>query len=160
MRVTVGVTWREHRASLAIVLALVAVTVLGCGSGSGSPSPSLSQTASSSASNSAMCAAAANLRSSLTALTQVDLRSTGTTGLQAAVANVQSAAQQLKTAASATYGSDVDALTSSLTTLSQTVTALGDQPSLGAALVQIGIQLAAVSAAGAKLGSDLASACP
>ena len=122
-----------------------------------SPEASAVPTASSAA---AICADAAGLRASMTALTDLKLADVGTGGVTAALAGVQSAAQALGVSGHELVGTTVSDLLASVQALQTTLTGLGDQPSLGAKLVAVKAAIEQIKTAGSAVESALATTCP
>ena len=75
---------------------------------------------------SAICADAARLRTSMTALTNLQLASVGVTGVTAALTDVKSAAQALAVSGHDLVGVPVSNLLASVQALQTTLTGLGD----------------------------------
>lgn len=109
---------------------------------------------------SAICADAARLRTSMTALTNLQLASVGVTGVTAALTDVKSAAQALAVSGHDLVGVPVSNLLASVQALQTTLTGLGTQPSLGASLVAVKAAIEQIKASAADVESALGSACP
>jgi hypothetical protein len=75
-------------------------------------------------SESPLCASAQDLKDSLTTLTQVSLQSTTIDELQTDVNNVKSAAAELKSQGESTFGTEITAIETQLTTLGDAITAV------------------------------------
>ena len=168
-------TGPEHRRVRATPIAAVAVAAMlalatGCLS---STTPSTTTTTASGTTTSAavaaassangpvgkeeVCAARDELKTSVTALTDASLLTGGTTGITAALGQVQTDLTAVKTAGKQTYGTEVDAMQS---TVDQLKTVAGDLGNGKAAenLQSVGTAIAATGVA-EDLFSKLASAC-
>ena len=128
---------------LSPVLSLT-VAVAAC-AGAASPSPSTPTTpaatgtaaAPAAPSETAICADAARLRTSMTALHDLKLADVGVSGVTTALTDVLSAAQALGASGRALVGPPISQLVVSVQALQTTLTGLGDQPKLGAKLVAV-----------------------
>ena len=109
---------------------------------------------------SAICSDAADLRASMTALTNLQLTSVGVSGVTAALTDVQSAAQALAVSGHELVGVPVTNLLASVQALQTTLTGLGNQPSLGAGLVAVKAAIDQIKAAASDVESALGNACP
>jgi hypothetical protein len=160
---------RRVRATPIAVGAVVAILALttGC-SASTTPSTTTSTptSAASAASSSAnapagkeqICAARDQLKTSVAALTDASLLTGGTTGIKAAVAQVQTDLAAVKTAGKQTYATEVDAMQSAV---DQLETAAGELGNGNAAenLQSVGTAIAATGVAAEKLFTKLKTAC-
>ena len=108
----------------------------------------------------AICADAAHLRASMTALTNLKLASVGVSGVTAALADVQAATQALGVSGRELVGPQVSNLLASVQALQTTLTGLGDQPSLGAKLVAVKTAIDQITTAAADVESALGTTCP
>ena len=86
---------------------------------------------------SAVCTDAQNLKDSLTTLTQVSPSSTTAATLQTDVNNVKTAADALKLQAQATFGTEITAIETQLTTLGGVVTAANGGASITSQLATV-----------------------
>jgi hypothetical protein len=107
-----------------------------------------------------MCADAARFRASVTALTGITLATVGVSGVTAALADVQSAAQALAVSGRELVGQPIGDLLTSVQALQITLTGLGDQPSLGAKLVAVKAAIEQIKTAASAVESALATTCP
>ena len=96
----------------------------------------------------------------MTALTDLQLASVGVSGVAAALTDVQSSAQALAVSGQELVGAPVNNLLASVRTLQTTLTGLGNQPSLGAALVAVKAAIDQIKSAGADVESALGNTCP
>ncbi len=150
------------------VMAILALTA-GC---SASTTPSTTSTPTSAAASAAassgsandpagkeqICAARDQLKTSVAALTDASLLTGGSTGIKAAVAQVQTNLTAVKTAGKETYATEVDAMQSSV---DQLQTAAGELGNGNAAenLQSVGTAIAATGLAAEKLFTKLKTAC-
>lgn len=109
---------------------------------------------------SAVCADAARLRASVTALTNLPLASVGVSGVTAALTEVESAAQALAVSGQELAAAPVSKLVASIQALQTTLTGLGSQPSLGAKLVAVKAAIEQIKTAAAAVESALGTTCP
>ncbi len=157
------------------VLAL-ALTVAACGGaatstpGASAQPPATTPAASASAEASAapgasptpaaICADATAFRASITALTNIKLLEVGTSGVQAALADVKSSAEALLISGKDLVAQPVANLMAAVTALQATLTGLGDQPSLGASAVAIKTAVAGIKTAADEVVAALNTTCP
>jgi hypothetical protein len=157
------------------VLAL-ALTVAACGGAASStpgasaqppattPAASASAEASSapgtSSAPAAICADATAFRASVTALTTIKLLDVGTSGVQAALADVKTSAEALLVSGKDMVAQPVANLMAAVTALQATLTGLGDQPSLGASAVAIKTAVAGIKTAADDVVTALNTTCP
>ncbi len=109
---------------------------------------------------SAICSDAADLRASMTALTNLQLASVGVSGVTAALTDVQSSAQALAVSGRELVGVQVNTLLASVQALQTTLTGLGAQPSPGAGLVAVKAAIDQIKSAVADVESALGNTCP
>ena len=143
--------------STAIVVA--ACSGAGTPTTSSAPATSSQPTAGSSAPAGAVCDDDAALEASVEALGQVDLKAGGTDSLTAAIGDVKTAAEALKTSASTELASSVEAMTTKLDALQTAVARLGQDGS-AAGLVAVGTAVKDLLAAAQDLGTQFKNACP
>jgi hypothetical protein len=124
------------------VLALCTVTVAACG---GSSKPSY-------------CSSVSSLESSIKAVPSTNIVQTGLSGLESAVAKVQSDAQTAINDAKSDFPTETSSLKSSVDTLSATVKQAASSPS-PATLVQLPAQISAVVTAANNFQSATKSKC-
>lgn len=124
------------------MLALCTVTVAACG---GSSKPSY-------------CSSVSSLESSIKAVPSTNIVQTGLSGLESAVAKVQSDAQTAINDAKSDFPTETSALKSSVDTLSATVKQAASSPS-PATLVQLPAQISAVVTAANNFQSATKSKC-
>ncbi len=162
---------RRVRATPIAVGAVVAILALTTGC-SASTTPSTTSTPTSAAasaaasSNSAndpagkeqVCAARDQLKTSVAALTDASLLTGGTTGIKAAVAQVQTNLTAVKTAGKETYATDVDAMQSAVDQLKAAAGELGNGNATEN-LQSVGTAIAATGVAAEKLFTKLKTAC-
>jgi len=167
-----GTAQRRVRAVPFAVGAVVAVLALASGcSSSSTPSTTSASTsaaaasavATSSSANDAadkeqVCAARDELKTSVAALTSVSLLTGGTSGIQAAVGQVQTDLTAVKTAGQQTYGTEVDAMQSAVDGLKTAAGKLGSGDAAGN-LQSVGTAIAATGVAAEDLFSKLSAAC-
>ena len=162
---------RRVRAAPFAVGAVVAVLGLTTGCSS-STTPSTTSTSTSAAASAAatsgsasdaagkeqVCAARDELKTSVAALTNASLLTGGTSGIQAAVEQVQTDLTAVKTAGKQTYATEVDAMQAAVDGLK---TAAGDLGSGNAIdnLPSVGTAIAATGVAANDLFTKLAAAC-
>ena len=96
----------------------------------------------------------------MTALTDLTLATVGVSGVTAALTEVQSAAQALAVSGQALVGQQISDLLTSVQALQTTLTGLGDQPSLGAKLVEVKTAIEQIKTAASGVESALATTCP
>ncbi len=108
----------------------------------------------------AICADAAHLRASMTALTNLNLASVGVSGVTAALADVQAATQALGVSGRELVGPQVSNLQASVQALQTTLTGLGDQPTLAAKLVAVKTAIDQITTAAADVETALGTTCP
>ena len=123
-------------------LALCTVTLAACG---GSSKPSY-------------CSSVSSLESSIKAVPTTNIVQTGLSGLESAVAKVQSDAQTAINDAKSDFPTETSALKSSVDTLSATVKQAANAPS-PATLVQLPAQISAVVTAANNFQSATKSKC-
>jgi hypothetical protein len=125
---------------------------------SAAASASSSSSANDPAGKQQVCAARDQLKTSVTALTDASLLKGGTTGIKAAIAQVQTNLTAVKTAGKQTYATEVDAMQSAV---DQLQTAAGELGNGNAAenLQSVGTAIAATGLAAEKLFSKLTAAC-
>ena len=163
-----------HRRARATPIAAVAVAAMlalatGCSSSttpSTTTTPAATTTSAAASASSAndpagkeeVCAARDQLKTSVTALTDASLLTGGTTGIKAAVGQVQTDLTAVKTAGKETYATEVDAMQSSV---DQLQTAAGELGNGNAAenLQSVGTAIAATGVAAEKLFTKLKTAC-
>ena len=127
-------------------------------SAAASSSSSSSSSANDPAGKEQICAARDQLKTSVAALTDASLLTGGTTGIKAAVAQVQTDLAAVKTAGKETYATEVDAMQSSV---DQLQTATGELGNGNAAenLQSVGTAIAATGVAAEKLFTKLKTTC-
>ena len=108
----------------------------------------------------AICADATRFRTSMKALTDLTLATVGVSGVTAALTEVQSAAQALAVSGQDLVGQQISDLLTSVQALQTTLTGLGDQPSLGAKLVEVKTAIEQIKTAASGVESALATTCP
>ena len=151
---------------LAPVLALTFV-VAACGAGT-SPTPAASNpppastapAASAAPGASAICDDAAAFRASVAALTDLKLLEVGTSGVKAALTNVSTSAKALLVSGKDLLAQPLAKLLAAVEGLQATISALGDQPGLGAAVASIRTAIAGIKAAAADVETALGTTCP
>jgi hypothetical protein len=151
---------------LAPVLA-VAFAVAACGgSSSPTPGPTAAPTASPTAeptaapTSAAICGDGAAFRASVVALTELKLLEVGTSGVKAALADVSSSAQALLFSGKDLFAGPIANLLASVKALETTLTGLGDQQGLGAALVAVRAAIENIKSAAADVEAALGTTCP
>ena len=134
----------DQRRTSATVAALVlcAGAIAACG---GSSKPSY-------------CSSVSNLKSSIKALPSTNIVQTGLSGLESAVAKVQSDAQTAISDAKSDFPTETSALKSSIDTLSTSVKAAASSPSV-AKIAQLPSQISAVVTAVNNFQSSTKSKC-
>jgi hypothetical protein len=105
-----------------------------------------------------VCAARDQLKTSVTALTDASLLTGGTTGIKAAVGQVQTDLTAVKTAGKQTYATEVDAMQSSVDQLQTATGELGNGNAAGN-LQSVGTAIAATGVSAEKLFTKLKTAC-
>ena len=133
-------------ASSAVLLAATTLLAVSCGDDDGD-----SNTAS-------VCESRDELRTSVTALGDVDILSDGTNGLEAAADDVRSALDGLGQSAEDEFGDEVDAVQAALGDLGDALRSFGDQPRSEAvsAVSDAATQLRDTAT---TLGDELQNAC-
>jgi hypothetical protein len=170
-RVPAGSPHRRVRATPIAVGAVVAILALTAGCSSSTTPSTTSSTptsaaASAASSNSAddpagkeqVCAARDDLKTSVAALTDASLLTGGTTGIRAAVAQVQTNLTAVKTAGKDTYATAVDAMQSSVDQLQTAAGELGNG-NVAENLQSVGTAIAATGLAAENLFTKLKTAC-
>jgi hypothetical protein len=154
-----------RRRLLVCSVAFVALTVAGCGSkSSGSNASASSTTAGSSTSvtypagKEAVCQARDQLKTSVTALTKPALLVGGSAAVKAAVDQVQTNLESLKTAAKSDYQPQVDAVQTAVQTLKTDVGNLGDG-AVAQNLQTVGTDIATVGTTTSDLFTQLKTSC-
>ena len=145
----------------ACALAVVAAVTAGCSDSD--PDPAAASAGSSSAGSSAadaspVCAAAADVRTSVDQLSQVDVSQDGLTALQTALTAVGTAVGTLADTAGAQVQPAVDGLQTDLTAIGDAVDAAGAQPSV-AALRTVGSTISTLVGDVRDLATDLGGSC-
>ena len=172
LRLPAGSAQRRARATSIATGTMVSILALitGCSS---STTPSATTSAPTSAATSAVasssrasdpagkgqvCAARDQLKTSVAALTDASLLTSGTTGINAAVAQVQTDLAAVKTAGKQTYATEVDAMQSAVDQLKK---AAGDLGNGNAAenLQSVGTAIASTGVAAEGLFTKLAATC-
>ncbi len=161
---------RRVRATPIAVGAVVAILALTTGC-SASTTPSTTSTPTSAAASAAssssandpagkeqICAARDQLKTSVAALTDASLLTGGTTGIKAAVAQVQTDLAAVRTAGKETYATDVDAMQSAVDQLKAAAGELGNGNATEN-LQSVGTAIAATGVAAEKLFTKLKTAC-
>ncbi|MFD2080871.1 hypothetical protein [Actinopolymorpha cephalotaxi] len=149
------------------LILLCAIVLAGCGGSGGSSSTASPATESASSAspsgtaNAAVCREAKQLQSSLTALKNVDVRAEGTNGVERKLNAVRSDLKGLRSAASAAWRPQLDALSAALGGLSTAIKQVGKGNATSSPAVD-GITTAAMSVATAaeSLKTTIAGTCP
>jgi hypothetical protein len=172
LRLLAGSAQRRARATSIAAGTMVAILALTTGCSS-STSPSATTSAPTSAATSAaasssrasdpagkeqVCAARDQLKTSVAALTDASLLTSGTTGINAAVAQVQTDLAAVKTAGKQTYATEVDAMQSAVDQLETAAGALGNG-NAAENLQSVGSAIAVTGVAAEKLFTKLKTAC-
>ena len=142
-----------------ILVAAVALLGAACSSGGGSPASSPSPSASASAS-AAVCTDVAALRSSVAEIGHLSANASALAKLKTDVARIRANLDALRATASSQWHAQIDALTSSLSTLQKTLTNLGSQSSPVAAAKAVSTDLAAVTSDASSLLRAASTRCP
>lgn len=138
-----------HLRFLAALAALVAVlTVAGCSSSDESADATTTTAPST-------CEAVQGLSDSITTLVSSDTLGGGTEAIDAALADVETAAQEVGDVAGDQFSSDVDALTEAIDNLASTLGELGSDASLGDTISALGTDANDVVEAFSTLATDV-----
>ncbi len=157
----------SNRLRLLVPVLAFAFAVAACGgSSSPTPSPTATPTASPTAeptsapTGAAICGDAAAFRASMLALTELKLLEVGTSGVKAALADVSTSAQALLLSGKDLLAGPIANLVASVKALETTLTGLGDQQGLGAALVAVRAAIENIKSAAADVEAALGTTCP
>lgn len=145
-----------------MLLALVCLVATACGGSGDAPAATPTTTAAASGTTTAAtqaCTDAAALKASVADLDQLDVPEAGKAGLQAALQNIRTRLQALKSSARSQWGSQIDELEGAVDTLRTTVAGLtGD--SLVTDLPTIVRNLKQIDSAWNALEQEIDQTCP
>jgi hypothetical protein len=108
--------------------------------------------------NAALCTSAANLKTSLHDLKNVNVRQNGTSAVSAQLTKIEQQLQTLKADAHGQYSAQIDSLSTALSGLKASLSAAGSQPN-STTLAAVGSSVAAVYTAGTALVTAVSSTC-
>jgi hypothetical protein len=115
------------------------------------------ETAATTSTTPSTCTAVQDLTTALSTLLSTDTLSGGQSAIDAALADVQNALDEVDTSASADFGDDIEAVSSALDELSGAVDDLGTDESLGDTLTALGTTINAVVDSFATLSADVSA---
>jgi len=164
---TVGITERACcRATPArfVAAALGCVVLAGCASQSATaPPPAVSTPAAPTSAaplSSELCSAAAEYQTAANALLTLNATQVGTDGVKKALQDLETAANNLATAAQEQFGPQVQELEKAIASLRGTIAGLSDQDSVSTNLGKIAASVGVVEQAAKPIMDSVRSGCP
>ena len=174
-----AISWDRQRVAATLLVALIASACSGAatsqpGASTGpaassqpgastaaaaSSEPAASPSAAASDASGTFCTDVAAFKSSVQALTSIDLAAVGTDGLQAAVADVATAAQAMAQSAKGELAPTVAELQTQIGALKTAVDQMG-QGGAGSGLIAVGAAVSGLASAATTLEEQLKTACP
>ena len=164
---TVGITeraWRNATSARFVAAVLGCVVLAGCASQSATapPPPVSTPAAPTSAAplSAELCSAAAEYQTAANALLTLNATQVGTDGVKKALQDLETAANNLATAAQEQFGPQVQELEKAIASLRGTIAGLSDQDSVSTNLGKIAASVGVVVQAAKPIMDSLRSGCP